>query len=144
MTKSPNLTSFFRCGVALGAAALLAASAQAGPDKNPIVENLQRPFDWSGFYIGGNIGRVFSQYEFEGRGGDSEDHLFSDVDISQQVDGAFAGLDVVRFFDRIDKDRPDREDYVSAVLGGGQIGYQHQFGHWVIGIEGDFDRTSIR
>ena len=50
----------------------------------------------------------------------------------------------MRFFDRIDKDRPDREDYVSAILGGGQIGYQHQFGHWVIGIEGDFDRTSIR
>src|SRR4051812_28479195 len=90
--KSPNLISLFRCAVAFCALALLPVSLQAGPpDKNPVVENLQRPFDWSGFYIGGNIGGVFSQYEFEGRGGDSENHLFSDVDIGQQAGGVFAG-----------------------------------------------------
>jgi opacity protein-like surface antigen len=26
--------------------------------------------------------------------------------------------------------------------GGGQLGYNRQFGHWVIGVEGDFNRTS--
>jgi len=113
-------------------------------DKNPIVENLQRPFDWSGFYIGCNVGGIFSQYEFEGRGGDTDGHLFSDVDIGQQLAGGLDGIAVVRFLDTPDNDRPDRENYISAIIGGGQIGYQHQFGHWVFGIEGDFDRTSIR
>lgn len=114
-------------------------------EKNPVVENLQRPFDWSGFYIGANIGGALSEYEFRGSGGDSDGHLFTDVDIGQQLGGQdLAGFDVVRFFDRIDKDRPDREELRGSILGGGQIGYQKQFGHFVIGVEGDFDRSSMR
>ena len=57
----------------------------------------------------------------------------------------FSDIFIFRFVDQGFKEhRPNREDFVSAVMGGGQLGYQHQFGHWVFGIEGDIDRTSIR
>ncbi len=137
---------FFRGFIlpALALSALTVFSANAGMEKNTVVQPVEPPFDWTGFYIGGNLGGVFSEYEFRGSGGNSEGHLFSDVDIGQQADPIFAGIDRIRFFDRPDNDRPDREQFVSSILGGGQIGYQHQFGHFVVGIEGDFDRTSIR
>ena len=150
MTKSPNLISLSQWRVALLCAAAIALpfSVNAGPmEKNPVVENLQRPFDWTGFYIGGNVGGALSEYEFRGSGGDTDGHLFSDVDVDLQANflppGEFPSTPL-RFIDRFDKDRPDREELRGSILGGGQIGYQHQFGHFVVGIEGDFDRTSMR
>src|SRR3954470_4984535 len=148
--KSPNLISLPKWTLALCASIVLPFGVNAGMDKNPVVENLQRPFDWTGFYIGGNIGGVLSEYEFEGRDGDTDGHLFSDVDLGQQLAVRddlfpdFSGLEIFRFTDQFNKNRPNRENFVSSVIGGGQIGYQHQFGHIVVGIEGDFDRTAIR
>src|SRR4051812_35296333 len=96
--KKPNLTRLFNRSLplptlAFGALTAFAAfTANAGMDKNPVVETMQRPFDWTGFYIGANVGGVLSENEFEGRGGDTEGHLFSDVDLGQQFDDEFAGL----------------------------------------------------
>ena len=139
--------SAFACAIAI----FTPFAVNAGPmEKNPVVENLQRPFDWTGFYIGGNIGGALSDYDFRGSGGDTDGHLFSDVDISAlgQSTLFFAPseleIPITRFVDRFDKDRPNREEARGSILGGGQIGYQHQFGHFLVGIEGDFDRTSMR
>ncbi|MEP6603080.1 MAG: outer membrane beta-barrel protein [Spartobacteria bacterium] len=89
---------------------------------------LTRPFDWTGFYIGANIGGVLSDYEFNGPGTDGE--LVTDVDLPFTPTITFFG--------------PSHEDRRGSVIGGGQIGYNQQFGHFVIGVEGDFDRTSER
>src|SRR3954469_22914690 len=120
MTKSPNLPVLYlrRAAICVAALALPLAVNAGSMDKNPVVENLQRPFDWTGFYIGGNIGGVLSEYEFEGRDGDTDGHLFSDVDLGQQFDDEFAGLEIFRFTDQFFKDRPNREDFISSVIGG--------------------------
>ena len=147
MTKTPDLIFLpkWPAAVLCAAAMIMPLALNAGPmDKNPVVENLQRPFDWTGFYIGAHIGGALSEQEFNGSGGDTEGHLFSDLDVGQQLFSGFAGEDIVRFVDQVEKDRPNRENYISAIIGGGQIGYQHQFGHFVVGVEGDFDRTAIR
>src|SRR4051812_42917123 len=102
--KMPNLFLLPRCVAALALAAAFPFSVDAGPvEKNPVVENLQRPFDWSGFYIGAHIGGAFSELEFTGSGGDTHGHLFTDVDVGQQLSPSFAGFDVVRFVDQFDK-----------------------------------------
>lgn len=151
--KSPKRLTPFKLtllpAIALGASAFfLALTANAGPmEKNPVVENLQRPFNWTGFYIGGNIGGQQSELELTGSGHDTDGHLFSDVDLGSQFPFAGeAGTEFIffRFIDQPLKNRPDREEFHGSILGGGQIGYQHQFGHFVLGIEGDFDRTAAR
>src|SRR5438128_12470976 len=113
--KTPYLNSTYKWSFALCAVLVFSITGYAGMEKNPIVENLQRPFDWTGFYIGGNIGGVLSEYEFTGSGGDTEGRLFSDVDIGEQFFVPLPGVDVVRFVDRIDAlHHPNREDFISA------------------------------
>src|SRR3954464_656618 len=125
MTKSPNLPVLYlrRAAICVAALALPLAVNAGSMDKNPVVENLQRPFDWTGFYIGGNIGGVLSEYEFEGRDGDTDGHLFSDVDLGQQLAVRddlfpdFSGLEIFRLTDQFNKNRPNRENFVSSVIG---------------------------
>ena len=142
LTPTPKWLSAFACAIAI----LTPFAVNAGPmEKNPVVENLQRPFDWTGFYIGANVGGSLGEYELRGSGGDTDGHLFSDVNLTQQFPELLPVEDTFfRFVDQPLKDRPDREEFVSSVIGGLQLGYQHQFGHFVVGIEGDFDRTSLR
>src|SRR3954463_12511750 len=111
--KSPNLISLPKWTLALCASIVLPFGVNAGMDKNPVVENLQRPFDWSGFYIGGNIGGVLSEYEFKGT---ADGHLFSILDAGQQLELGDDEPTGIGFFfvDQFDKDRPNRENFVSS------------------------------
>jgi outer membrane immunogenic protein len=66
------------------------------------------PFSWTGFYIGGNAGGVWTH-------GSVTDTLTGDSLI-----GNNAGF-----------------------IGGGQLGYNWQISNWVLGIEGEFDGTTL-
>jgi outer membrane immunogenic protein len=77
-------------------------------------------YNWSGFYIGGNVG---------GKWADHSGDIFLD-----QVVG-FTPLGLLAFGNG-GKDE-------TAFVGGGQIGYNWQAGAWVFGIEGDFQGTTL-
>ena len=106
-------------------------------------------FNWTGFYIGGNIGGLSSDYGFG--------HYTDTVD----VDAQFSELPAITARDPfLNVLGGTMEDFGSAsfpfpdtgttfgqgsnqaLLGGGQVGYNKQFGHWVIGVEGDYEGTS--
>lgn len=119
----------------------LAATASAGlkeiapvaPEPAPMCE----PFDWTGLYIGVNAGGDLGQYDIGSHFTDTSfsrsieiDQLLGDNDTFQTYTAAFT------FFN-------PREDAGrgSSFLGGGQIGFQKQWGRFVVGLEGDFDRA---
>ncbi len=81
-------------------------------------------FNWTGFYLGGNVG---------GNWLDFDSHGFADtlntVPIPQPGSILVAST-------------PDYTETGAGFLGGGQLGYNQQFNWFVIGFEGDFDGTS--
>jgi len=71
-------------------------------------------YSWSGFYIGGHVGGGWGESERR------ESPLFF---APQQVN--------------------DHND-LSGFIGGGQVGYNLQFGQWVLGVEGDGSWSRIK
>jgi outer membrane immunogenic protein len=110
--------------VGIGALALAAmtipASAADIPRPAPPPPVVAPPvvYNWSGFYIGGNLGGKWA------------DH---DGDLS--LDNVFAVTPLGIF-------GTGGKDSEGAFVGGGQIGFNWQAGGWVFGIEGDFQATS--
>jgi outer membrane immunogenic protein len=96
-------------------AADLAPVYKAAPMAPPV-----SVYNWTGFYIGGNVG-----------GG------WDTIDYSNRSSGTFAG----------GPSTPSSfsgSRNLSGVLGGGQIGYNYQFApNWVLGIEADADASSL-
>ena len=76
-------------------------------------------YDWTGFYVGGNVGYGWGHTDVTGSS--------SSVLLGVATPSTFAGgLNS------------------SGVLGGGQIGFNYQFApHWVAGIEADIDGAGI-
>jgi outer membrane immunogenic protein len=66
--------------------------------------------NWDGFYVGGNLGGIFS----------SSTYTLNNGVISQNFN-----------FDP------------ASFIGGGQMGLQAQWGHWVFGLEGSYSWTSL-
>jgi len=80
-------------------------------------ESAGRPFDWAGFYIGGNLGGAWGKTSF--------DHTATGDFIGfPTITGNLAALG-----------SGDLEP--NAFLAGGQIGYNWLRGNWVIGVEAD-------
>jgi opacity protein-like surface antigen len=77
--------------------------------------------NWSGFYIGGNLGGGFSD-------GSWADPFPSTI-------GPRGFVNVAGFGD---------ETHATGPLGGGQIGANWQIGHWVVGVEADAGTAHIR
>jgi outer membrane immunogenic protein len=76
-------------------------------------------WSWTGFYIGGNVGAGW---------GTTEANLTS------------VSIGGTSFVDNLPIDQNSR----SGFLGGGQIGYNYQFGWAVIGVEGDFSGLDVQ
>ena len=83
------------------------------------------PFSWTGFYIGGNVGGVWSS------GGNSNTQLFT------------GGFPVANFALASVFPNTSLGSSNSGFIGGGQAGYNYQWGSWVFGVETDFDGTDL-
>jgi outer membrane immunogenic protein len=91
--------------------ALFGGSALAADLRRPAYTPPPPPppvYNWTGFYIGGNLGGAWSR-------GSVEDSLFG-LSASASRDG---------------------------FIGGGQLGFNYQFSNIVLGVEWDFDWTSL-
>jgi outer membrane immunogenic protein len=106
-------------GIGLLAIATAAAPATAAdlPVKAPVYKAAPiDPWNWSGFYIGGNVGYSW--------GNSDTDAVFSNA-----TSGAFLFAQSNSFD-------------MNGVIGGGQIGYNWQFAPtWVMGIEADIQAS---
>jgi len=102
------------------------ASAADLPAKAPIYKApVAVAPDWTGFYVGGNIGG--------GWGNRSVDYSPNDP------------ASVSLFSAAVQGGPPSASFTSSGVLGGLQLGYNHQFNRsWLIGIETDFDWSGIK
>jgi outer membrane immunogenic protein len=120
--------------------------------KEPIVQvNPQERFDWSGFYIGGNLGGVWNQYEFKGTNESSAIETAFDTqqadDILDPIELGPEDFPTITFSPSISGGVSTGNNNFnlgsdSSVAGGGQVGFQWQWGHIVVGVEGDWDRTA--
>jgi outer membrane immunogenic protein len=128
-------THNFTIAVAAFCVAGLSQFAFAGSE--PVVETkpAPEPYNWTGLYMGKSIGATQNDYEFS--------EFIEDVNVGGQFrrtqDFAFFGgtPDFIRFRE------PHKDHHEGSVMGGGQVGYDFQFGHWVVGVEGDYNRTSV-
>jgi len=103
---------------ALGASAAFAADL---PTRKEAPVPYVAPFTWTGFYIGGNVGWVGGAGSLDVTGTPEYQAL------------APYGLVPTSFSGHSN----------NALIGGGQIGYNYQFGQWVLGVETDFDGTTL-
>lgn len=107
--------------IVAGASALLALTALGGPEPLPSGKEMKQvapapvpECNWSGFYVGLNVG---------GQWGHSED---------RSIDGYFNGVDNLLWgYDE------------SGVIAGGQVGYNFQWNWLVLGIEGDLGYMNL-
>ncbi len=102
----------------VGIAALVAVGSASAADVLKPVYKAPPPaqvLNWTGVYVGGHIGW----------GGVKEDYTL-------QTFGPGASSIPIGSVNGIDRD---------AFLGGAQIGYNWQTGHWVLGVEGDWSWT---
>jgi outer membrane immunogenic protein len=115
----------------------------SGKDKNVILPQEVAPFNWSGFYIGGNVGGNWTYADYGS-------HLTEIAAGAIEDDSEVPPPDLhdppsVDDFSLTDEDRATlfspsvRGNSDVSFLGGGQLGYQRQFGNMVFGLEGDFD-----
>jgi outer membrane immunogenic protein len=104
--------------VAFGVAAPATAADLAPIRKAPPL--VAAPETWTGFYIGGHVGGGFgNKWWDEGAWIPSDGFELANI-------GANLGT-----------------TSMDGILGGGQIGYNWQFGHFVFGIEGTFSATNM-
>ena len=107
----------------------------AGSSADAADVSLYRPYvaavpvlTWTGFYIGGHLGGVDNKYDLS----------------ATAVPSATAVLNGSTF-DTINLTNFDKEpNRATSFIGGGQIGYNLQFGQFVLGIEGDYSAMHNR
>ncbi|MGI9523171.1 MAG: outer membrane protein [Hyphomicrobiaceae bacterium] len=94
------------------------SAAVAGEDVFEGVEDVvyTPPFSWSGFYIGGHIGGIWS------------DVSYNNVETRNHKHHHYTTYDLVGLSERVSTD-------ASGFSGGLQTGLQRQYGNWVGGIE---------
>ncbi len=98
-------------------AADLAARSSPAPMYTPVPA-----FTWTGAYIGGNIGGIWGEHQFE-------------PITATQTAGPAGTCPSCGFSATTDRD--------SSLIGGFQSGYRWQTGIWVLGIEQDFQFTNV-
>jgi outer membrane immunogenic protein len=120
--------------VAISAGAAFAADlpVRQAPPATPYVA--VPVFTWTGFYVGVNAGYGFSDNERNGLG------AFTAVPGSLTGGPNRYGF-APQFAGTVSQGALDRDN--SGFVGGGQIGYNWQFGSWVIGIEADLQFADL-
>ena len=113
-------------GVAIVALTTLGAVAAQAADlptrkEAPAPVFVPPPFTWTGFYVGVNVGGIWSS-------GSRNATLFAPATVAFPIQSFFPG---------------GLGSGQSGVIGGGQAGYNWQTGAFVLGIETDFDGTSL-
>jgi outer membrane immunogenic protein len=101
------------------------ASAADLPMKAPPMA-VSPAYNWSGFYIGGNVGYGFGRVDDE-----SSSALAATFPPGTPLPAAFLTTPVTVPF------ASSTRTPVDGVIGGGQIGYNWQSSRWVLGIEAD-------
>jgi outer membrane immunogenic protein len=101
-------------------AALPAQAADLGVRVPPVKAHVMVPagYDWTGFYVGGNVGYSFGRSSF--------DWAFTDP-----TNGALFAAG-------------SNSNNLNGVLGGAQAGYNWQRANWVFGVEADIQGTGQR
>jgi len=117
---------------ALTVAGPLAAQAADLPTRKeaPAPVFVPPPFTWTGFYIGANAGGVWSN------GGNASTTVFANGLPIGTISGVPATLADVFPGSNFGSSQ-------SGFIGGGQAGYNYQWGSWVFGVETDFDGTTL-
>jgi outer membrane immunogenic protein len=118
--------------VALAVAGAVSAQAADLPTRKeaPAPVFVPPPFTWTGFYVGANVGGVWSN------GGNASTTVFANGFPIGTISGVPATLANVFPGSNFGGGQ-------SGVIGGGQAGYNWQWGSWVFGAETDFDGTSL-
>ncbi len=130
----------------IGGCALVTAATAGTMEKNPVVAAPAGPFDWNGFYIGGNVGANWTNYDFGGYHTrvDVTQQLFSSITAPQGDSAIQEPLPQSSFlrFNTPDDLNHNGDGNDVTVTGGGQLGFNKQFGRIVLGVEGAFDGVS--
>jgi len=116
------------------ASSALAADLAARPyTKAPVVAAVV--YDWSGFYIGGNVGYSWGRERTDGNlTGTQNVSVFRTAGptLVTSVNNVLGTLPLI-----------GRAD-VNGIVGGGQFGYNWQRGTWLFGLEADFQGSNER
>ncbi|PYK29037.1 MAG: hypothetical protein DME57_11425 [Verrucomicrobia bacterium] len=103
-------------------AAIFVTTSAKGAEN--VLEAIQHPpnnpCNWTGFYLGINVGANWNHFDLGKQ--------FTDVDLAQQ----FYEMAVTTFH------LPGHSETDTGAVGGAQTGFKLQFGHIVLGIEGGF------
>lgn len=129
------------CAIVFGAFAIAQAApepvaVQSKPEPKPDSVSYAlltgESFSWTGLYIGGNLGGTLTNFDFHQRD--------AAVDTVQQFNEAFD--DTFDDFGTAFFDIGHVTTQEGSILGGVQTGGMFQFGHFVVGVEGDFERLA--
>ena len=126
MNRHNKLNTFLIASVV----STVAMTAIAGPQplEKTVAPAPPSEIDWAGPYIGFNVGVVWTNYDVS--------KYRTDVDLEDQfyevvsATGQFTGIATFPF--------DGHSATESNAIGGGQTGYNLQFGHFVVGAEGGF------
>jgi len=86
----------------------------------------QPVYNWTGFYVGANAGYGGDKFTYPVNG------TYTDNFVEEVDDGD----SLIHFSGKATQNS-------SGFIGGGQVGYDYQFGQWVVGVVADIDATSI-
>jgi outer membrane immunogenic protein len=127
--------------------ALLAATSLVALGSIASAADLARPvyrapvayvagYNWTGFYVGGHFGGGWGNKDWTETGNSSGFNGFGD---NAAGSGGVDGLDPVAL-----GSTDVGSHTVTGPLGGFQVGYNYQFGRWLIGIEGQFSWSDMK
>jgi outer membrane immunogenic protein len=119
---------------ALSAAILVSISGAAGAAdlvyEAPVLAPAAPAYDWSGVYVGGNVGHIWSRVRT--------------TDNSIMTSGPLVGIGAGTFDPAETFPGDDGSGDLDGYFGGVQIGVNRQHGAWVYGVEGDYQFARAR
>lgn len=131
--------------VLLSAVALLGIAAPAIAADLPARMAVKAPvivdpiYDWTGFYIGGNVGYSWGRARTQGTASG-----VVTTDVFRTASGPGTPLSVITTTPIAPFALPGGSYNVDGVIGGGQAGYNWQSGTWLYGLEADFQGSGER